>query len=416
MSRSYNRTNTRKRYHHSHRAPIQYQKDIVLPIETAYFGISGPVTNATHCKVRFHHFGKNYSLSTFGRPNRDLITSIFRFVRGVKGNGARSSTESIASSPRFNRTVQNKRSKSSSSSSSSSSSLLVPAASKHRSRLIKSVYGKGTERPPVIVRIDSLPRSSTPVRVSTPDTEPLADKSSPRSCASLTARRLFSSSSNESDGNSGSGNQPVNQSRAGQSLSTTLENQSASLLGDSQRPRFTLWDTETIPVKVIYNRAARLYQEHLNEQLSKPKSKRNIKDLESFVDTAEEELVSEQLAFEYYQAKRLQYKNTPFLELPNFATYTFNPRTNTRYVSNLRSTLNKIRSVNGDSTLDNNLEYYWYLNHKGHSLYLSELANRLTVTYDPSVYRQRILEQDIEQATQFRKDNACGPSTRNKTF
>ena len=435
MSRSYNSHNNRKKHYHSDRAPIQYQKEVIIPIHQAYFSI--PRVNSGTCvKVRFYHLGKSYSLSVFGKPDREIITLIYQHIQG-KRYGARSSTESIASSRELNRTKRSKSSSSSSSpslvpaassyrlrqktvstkrsksSSSSSSPSLVPAASSYRSRK-NSKCAFGIEQPPLLVRVDSLPRSSTPVRIPTPDTEPLSDKSSPRSRLSTPARRLFSSSS---DDNSGKGQQPVNQSRAGQSLSNTLENLSASLLGDSQESKFFLWDTETIPVKVIYTRAGQLYENHIKAEFSKPKTKRKFRDLESFTDQAEEDLVTERLAFEYYQAQRLGYSHLPLCDLPTWYSNAFIPKSNKLYLQRLRITLNTIRSLKLDSTLDNNVEFYWYLNHKGHSLYLSELANRKSVTYIPSIYRQRIIAQTIAEANEFRKTNDSAPSPgRNVTF
>jgi len=438
MSHSYKQT--KDKHNQSSGFPFQYQQDIILTLRQAYF-YNPRVPIHTCCKVRFYHLGKSYSLSVFGKPDREIITLLYQHSQG-KRYGARSSTESIAKGRELNRKTSYRRSKSTSSSSSSSqapaassrkqrqsesarskrsrsttssssSSLLVPSTSGYE--LLKTARKPfGPEKSPLVVRVDDLPRSSTPVRTSTPDTEPLSNRSSPRSRLSTPARRLFSSSS--SDDNSGIGRQPVNTSRAGQSLTDTLENRSPSVLEDSQEARFFLWDTETIPVKIIYDRVGHLYERHIREEFKKPKAKRFIKNIESFTDSAEEQLVTERLAFEYYQAKRRPFSRTPLCEKPKWYYNAYNPTANTKSVSNLLSVVNQIRSANCDSNLDNFVEFYWYLNHKGHSLYLSELANQQAVTYSPSLYRERILAQEIELATKFRQDNICQALTRNQTF
>lgn len=369
-----------------------------MPLRQAYFGLSAPIQSLTRTRVHFHYFGKNYTLSTLGKPSSELIAHLYHFVGFSPRKGARSSTERLTSSDDFSLSVTKKRSKSSSSSSSTSPSLLS-ARGGRRQVSSKSVCQPRTEKQPVIVRVDDQvsPRrstSSTPVKVPTPDTEPLSDRSPLK-----TSRRLFSSSSSESDRATGRGHKSV-ESRAGQSLlsSPTV---SDSFFASSQEPQTFLWESETIPVKVIYNRAGRLFEEHLKRQHIKPKSQRKTKDLESFVNQAEEELVYERLTFEYYQAKRRPFAHLPLAEKPDWYYHAFSKNFTGRRLKNLLYILNQIRKEKGDSTLDNYVEYYWYLNHKGHSLYLTELANHHNVTYDPSLYRERIIEQDQASAQKY---------------
>ena len=407
MSHTSSHRHSRRYHHSSSRASAHHQREILVHLRQAYFGIQQTCTSSTRVKVRFVFQGKNYTLSTFGRPGRDLITHLYQFAyTNTPRKGARSSTERITSSEEFNLSHLHKsRAKSSSSSSSSQSPSLVP-----QRRQNTSVHRTSANKP-LLVRVDdqiSPPRrskSSTPVRTPTPDTEPIiepiTDRYSLRSRASTSVRRLFSTSSSGSEGNSGRGPQPANQSRAGQSLLASQDESSPSCFGNSQENLPFLWDTETIPVKVIYNRAGRLYERHLHKQQLRPLAKRTTRDLESFVDKAEENLVAEQLALEYYQAKRRPFAHLAIVDKPDWYSHAFNRHYCAHKLSNLLYILNQSRKDKGDSTLDNFVEYYWYLNHKGHSLYLTQIANREPVAYDPSVYRQKIIEQDIAQAEQY---------------
>jgi len=176
-----------------------------------------------------------------------------------------------------------------------------------------------------------------------------------------------------------------------------------------------LWDSETIPVSVIYKRAGYLYERFVDKEYRKRPSRRSVRQLESFVDEAEEDLVRERLTVEYYSAKRLPFASVPVLETPNWYFNPFNYDLELLKLENLKTGVNQLRTSRGDATLDNYVEYYWDLNRRGHRYFLVEFRNKEVAGYTPSLYREKCLAEDIAAVREWRRQErsplATAPSS-----
>ena len=154
-----------------------------------------------------------------------------------------------------------------------------------------------------------------------------------------------------------------------------------------------LWRTERIPVGVIYTRAEELHKQHRHGQYYLKGSHRVYLCREDFVDQAEEELATECLAAEFFYA-----------DLPNSYAGKFRSAKAQRKLANFFIELNEFRSSKGLTELETYLEYYWDLNTRGHCRYSEDYYLDSLAEYVPSVYRRKVLRQDIQAVQQYKLD------------
>jgi hypothetical protein len=138
-----------------------------------------------------------------------------------------------------------------------------------------------------------------------------------------------------------------------------------------------------------------LYEQFLSQQFRKRPSNRSVKHLESFLDSAEEDLTTERLSFEFHTAERIPFAETPVEQTPHWYFLPYNSDRDVARLTLLLSNINLIRLSEGESKLDNFVEYYWNLNHRGHIIFLEEFRNKEVPAYNPALYRQRIIAEDI---------------------
>ena len=400
---------------HSERGP----KILNISLKAARYISPPSVTANTKCQINFY-LDRSYSLVCRGKPNAKLISILYHFVELDSKAHPLASTSPLASQDLNNLVLSSGNSRSSASSS-DSESLIQPK--RLRSRHEKT--GAGSPKPSTSKPRSSKSPSSDPkksrAKVSgkgsfskassgCSDTELLTD---PSFRAGPDKRKPPVSSGSSSDGSTGKGKKGPSPSKTkksptkgsgSESNSSPQPGTSVSFLESSQPRVATHWDTERIPVGVIYERAGKLLQKHKNQQRHLTIDYRVRLCLEDFVDQAEEELANECLAFEYHLAERTPQANRLRGVDSAFLTRPYKHKRDSKKVVRLISELNEIRTANYQTNYDSCLDYYWDLNSRGHLIYSDDYILDEETSYVPAVYRQKALALDIALVDELQFD------------
>ena len=366
----------------------------LVPLRQAPFCYPENHTPQTKTIVHFIHQKKSYRLTCSGRPGTGLISHLSEFVYAA--GEARSSSESIWSYRRSGKSSDSSETvrRNAKSSSSSAGSRAASVGRKVYKKVFQTFSQRSSPQVPAEGR-----------RESTPSTESISDsrlsEPIPSTSKGRFAQKQRSSSSRSTPCKSTSGAKGV--SPAKRPREYLGQSHSLEYIKPSFEKQLYLWDTETIPVQVIYSRAGFLYQAHVQTELRKQAARRKFKPLDSFVDSAEEDLVRERLTLELYSAERIPTDSAPYGQNPYWLNAVYSFRREHRKLVKLLASVNEIRLTEDKPKLDSFVEYYWDLNRRGFASFSLDREWDETLVYAPSFYREKILAEDL--AASIRRDH-----------